>query len=113
MTKKTDCFIIDVHSHIGYSPDFHFPDVSLQKMLGIMDELGIEKSISTHTALLTNHFELGLKEARETFKKSNRRILSYLVFNPNYEDETVKMADSALKEETFVGIKIHPSFHKC
>ena len=37
--------IIDAHCHLGRSPQFHFPDVSVRTMLSVMDQLGIEHEL--------------------------------------------------------------------
>ena len=44
--------IIDVHCHLGRSPQFRFSDTSVGTMLRVMDRLGIERAVCCHLAFL-------------------------------------------------------------
>jgi len=104
--------IIDAHCHLGRSPQFRFPDTSVETTLKIMDRLGIERAICSHLALLYGNRELGLRESVEAHEKSGGRLLLYAVFNPT-QPQDLRFVERCLDTKGFVGIKIHPSIHEC
>jgi len=104
--------IIDAHSHLGYSPHFYFPDISVEKMLKMMDSLYIEKSICSDLSLISGNIDSGLQNSIEAYQKSKGRILLYTIFNPNKKNN-IKFVEKSLEIKGFVGVKIHPSFHQC
>ena len=55
--------IVDVHCHLGRSPQFRFPDTSVGTMLRVMDRLGIDRAVCCHLAFL--HGERGDWDARD------------------------------------------------
>jgi predicted TIM-barrel fold metal-dependent hydrolase len=103
--------IIDAHAHLGYLKDLYYPDVSLEGILDIMDKLHIDKIIQAHTLLLYGEYEKAVEESMEAFEKSGGRILSYLVFNPNQPEKSLKVIEANIHNPAFKGIKIHPSCH--
>lgn len=110
MITKSDC-IIDAHAHLGCTKDFYYPDILLENILTIMDILHIDKMLQTHILLFCDEYDKGISESIEAFEKSSGRILSYLVFNPRKSEESLKVIKDNINKESFVGIKIHPSFH--
>lgn len=105
--------IVDSHCHLGTTTKFYIPDSSPERLLREMDSLNIDISIQSHTAAIAdNLFEFAFQKSTDAYHISNGRILSYVVFNPNYLKETMKFVEKSLENECFVGIKIHPSFHK-
>ncbi len=102
--------IIDAHCHLGRSPQFHFPDVSVARMLTSMDRLGIERAMCCHLAMLQGAWELGLRESIEAYRLAAGRILFYAAFDPTLADGVEQVA-RCLDREEFVGVKIHPSMH--
>ena len=65
--------IIDAHCHLGRSPQFHFPDVSVGTMLAVMDRLGIERAVCCHLAMLQGAWELGFEESRGRVSRVGRQ----------------------------------------
>ncbi len=110
MNTKFD-YIIDVHAHLGYSKDFYYPSVSVESILHTMNKLNIGKILQTHTLLLCGEYSEGLNESVKAFETSHGRILSYLVFNPREPEKSLETIRDNIKEEPFIGVKIHPSFH--
>ena len=104
--------IIDAHCHLGRSPQFHFPDVSVRTMLVIMDRLSIERAVCCHLAMLQGAWELGFAESVAAFRESAGRITFYAVFDPTLSD-ALALVTRCLGREEFVGVKIHPSLHGC
>jgi predicted TIM-barrel fold metal-dependent hydrolase len=105
-----DC-IVDAHAHLGCSKEFYYPDISIESVLGIMDNLHIDKMLQTHTLLFYDEYDKGISESVKAFEKSHGRILSYLIFNPRKSEESLKIINDNINKQPFVGIKIHPSFH--
>jgi predicted TIM-barrel fold metal-dependent hydrolase len=104
--------IIDAHCHLGRSPQFHFPDVSLRAVLATMDQLGIARAVCCHLGMLQGAWELGLQESIEAYQESEGRIRCYVAFDPHMPDGLERVA-RCLDREEFVGIKIHPTMHGC
>ncbi|MHB8865049.1 MAG: amidohydrolase family protein [Pirellulaceae bacterium] len=104
--------IIDAHCHLGRSPQFHFPDVSLRMLLAIMDRLSIDRAVCCHLAMLQGAWELGCQESIAAFRESAGRVAFYAACDPAVPDELEHVA-RCLDREEFVGVKIHPSLHGC
>lgn len=110
MNNKFD-YIIDSHAHLGYPGGCYCRDASMKNILAIMDILGIDKMLQTHTLLFCDEYQEGVTESIKAFEKSGGRILSYLVFNPRKPEKSLKSIDENIRQEPFIGIKIHPSIH--
>ena len=104
--------IVDAHIHLGYTANFFFPDPSLQGILTLMDDLGVDLAISATMSLLSGRWEEGLEETLDAYRQSGGRILGYAVYSPHHP-ESLSSVETCLDEEAFVGIKIHPSWHEC
>jgi len=104
--------IIDAHCHLGRSPQFHFPDVSVRSMLATMDRLSVDRAVCCHLAMLQGAWEQGLEESLAAFRESAGRITFYAPFDPTLPD-SLSLVAHCLDREEFVGVKIHPSLHGC
>lgn len=104
--------IIDAHAHLGRSPQFHFPDISVERMLQVMDALQIERAICSHLAMLYGAWDLGFRESVEAHRETGGRILLYAVYDP-CQPQGLSFVERCLDQEGFVGVKIHPSIHRC
>ncbi|MBU0477184.1 amidohydrolase family protein [bacterium] len=104
--------IIDVHTHLGKDANFYYPDVSIKKILYIMDKLGIDKICSSHLACLGGEFGYGYKETLKAFDEGKKRIYGYFVYNPNLIKESLYWMKKHRDDKRFIGIKIHPAFHQ-
>jgi predicted TIM-barrel fold metal-dependent hydrolase len=104
--------IIDAHCHLGRSPQFRFPDVSVGKMLQLMDRLDVERAVCSHLGMLHGAWDLGFRDSIEAFRKSAGRLLLYTVYDPMRSDG-IDFVQRCLDREGFVGVKIHPSLHGC
>jgi len=104
---------IDTHFHLGYQPDFYYPDVPLKNCLIKMDKLNIAKCINAHNvALLMGELRKGMEECKNIYENSEGRIISYLIFNPKRGKKCIQIMDEYLDKKIFKGIKIHPSIHR-
>jgi predicted TIM-barrel fold metal-dependent hydrolase len=107
--------IVDAHAHLGVVPQFYFPDASAQGTLALMDHLGIDRLLQSHSAwLLSMECELGYNESVAAYEESQGRILSFAVFHPGYPEESLRWVERSLDHAAFVGVgEIHPSWHGC
>ena len=55
--------VIDVHAHLGPWPRFYFPDLSVGRILKVMDIAGIDRMICSHHAFLGAHFDHAIQES--------------------------------------------------
>ncbi len=107
----TETPIIDVHSHLGVSTKFYFPEWRWRDVLSHMDLCCVDTIVQTHQSMLGSDWAAGEKESLEAYEGSNGRILAYAPFNPNHLDP-VERVERLLDQTHYVGIKIHPSFHE-
>ena len=105
--------IIDTHVHLGSISKFWFYDVSVKKLLYVMDSLNIKFAINAHSeSLMHQRYVKGAKESLSAFEQSNGRIFSYHIYNPRHSNECIEVIDKYHRNDVFKGIKIHPSFHE-
>jgi len=108
-----DVSIVDAHAHLGYCANFYMPDISLGRMVNIMDKLNIERICCSHLAgLLAHHFDYAHKKTLEAIKQYPGRIFGYAIYDPNYPTDSLESAKEYLKMDGFIGIKIHPAMHE-
>lgn len=117
--------IVDFHTHI-------FPERIAERTLTALQNNSntIPKSNGTHTGLIQKMEEAGVdlsialpvltkptqfesvmnyaKEINELYKDKDRRIISFCGFHPDIENPREKL--NLVKENGFLGIKIHPDF---
>lgn len=105
--------IVDAHAHLGPWPKFSIADRSLDAYLALMDHLGIAKSIVSHHAGLVGMLEMAADLSAQAHDQSSGRVLSYLIFDPNHADVSLKLIRQAASQPHFAGIKIHPTQHNC
>jgi len=104
--------IIDAHCHLGSSPQFHFADVAVGRMLGLMDRLRIDRTVCCHLGMLQGAWGLGYRESLEAFRETSGRFVFLAAFDPN-DSKSLRLVQACLDREEFVGVKIHPSLHNC
>jgi len=104
--------IIDAHCHLGRSPQFHFPDVTVRTMTTVMDRLGIDRAVCCHLAMLQGAWDLGYRESLEAFQETAERIVFLAAYDP-HDPKSLGLVERCLDREEFVGVKIHPSLHGC
>ena len=103
---------IDSHFHLGYSKDFYFHDITLDRCLKTMDALGISYCINANLIGLTyGTQETGIEENKRAYELSQGRILSYFAFDPNQGEKCIEAMETHFDRNIFKAIKIHPSFH--
>ena len=104
---------IDIHTHVGETPEFHFFDISLATWLQKMDRLNILYAVSAHMDVLTGTDYLNnAGECLKLYEDSGGRVMSYFVYNPNMAEECIQVIRKYAGNPAFRGIKIHPTIHR-
>ncbi len=104
--------IIDAHLHMGHLANLNFPGGSDDDIIELFKKYRIEKAIfSHHGALSTVTF--GIEKTKECLEKYGDFLNAYLVFNPNFADESLDAIKEYSPNKNIVGVKIHPSWHSC
>ena len=104
---------IDIHTHIGETPEFHFFDISLATWLKKMDSLNILYAISAHMdALSGTDYLNNAEECIKLYDDSGGRVMSYFIYNPNKTEECIQVISKYAGNPAFKGIKIHPTVHR-
>jgi len=104
---------IDIHTHIGETPEFHFFDVSLASFLKKMESLNILYAINIHMDNLTGiGYHAAVMECLRLHEESSGKVMNYFIFNPNMPEECIGIIYKYADSPAFKGIKIHPSIHR-
>lgn len=107
-------FIVDAHLHLG-DPGGHFtPESHTHHLMRLMDKLYIQYGICCGDLVsLREGVGAGVKRLQKLFDdESQGRIFFLGVYAPNCPDECLNALKATLNHPGFVGIKIHPSFHR-
>jgi len=111
-TLLKDYCIIDTHLHIGPLYNLFIPSNTIEETIRLIKEFGVKKAIcSTHSSLSTVWY--GIDELFTILQKYEGFLYGYFVFNPNFEDFSLKKVEEYIDNKFIMGIKIHPSWHKC
>ena len=105
-------FIIDAHVHTGWMGNLMAPDVDLAALLRLMDRLNIQSAICSDMRSIVIGSGEGLPISRRAFDESKGRVFYLGVYDPNRPRESLEILRKAVKWPGFVGIKIHPSWHR-
>jgi uncharacterized protein len=104
--------IIDAHLHLGGLPYLYMPSNTEENIINILKNIGVKKAIcANHGSLSTVNY--GLEELFESLERQNDFLYGYLVFNPNFENISLKSIENNFERNHIAGIKIHPSWHLC
>jgi len=109
--RCTLCRVIDLHAHYGHFGAIYMPNHDGDQMIATMDRCGVESVVSSgHTSLAD--MVRGNREIAEETARFPGRWYGYLVYNPNYPSDAQRELSLYDQRKTFVGIKLHPSFHR-
>lgn len=75
----------------------------VEGVIGTMDKHGIEKAVLVPAMAVDSDFRLGNKELFEIIR-ANERLFGYLVVNPSYPDESIKLMRSAMVSPKFLAV---------
>lgn len=104
--------IIDAHLHIGQPGVFFAPETTAEQLISRMDRLGIGAAVCTDHKGFVEGAYAALPVLRKVYQQSGGRISYLASFNPNRSDDCLRAMQEELGQPGFVGMKIHPSFHR-
>ncbi len=110
----TEFPVHDCHNHLGKWNIFHIPHGgTIEQMISTMDKFGIDTCFVTSHSAIGPDFVLGNDMVIDAMKKYPERVRGYVTLNPNYPDELEAEMNRCFSNKGFLGIKLHPNFHKC
>lgn len=99
--------IIDSHTHVHSLPGYWW-DSPPERLIGLMDEAGIEQSIiMPYGEVRPDNLSL-LKYTIECVKKFQGRLIGYARMHPAGGERSVAVFEQAVREEGIKGLKLHP-----
>lgn len=98
--------IIDAHAHLDEVKAFGWEDTP-KKLIRLMDEAGIEKSVVTTYADEPGP-EDGLDRLKEYVSTHPNRFIGFPRIDPRYGDEAMEAFETAIKDYGMQGLKLHP-----
>jgi len=112
-----DTLVIDVHSHLGFSPSIYMPFAGDEYeqaayFTSMLDQVGVDYAIvSMLRGLFTNELEANLDLAG--LMKVHRKLLGYVTYIPSLRQKSLDIAEQCFtRSDRFVGFKIHPDLNK-
>jgi len=107
-----DFIIVDTHVHLGPLSNLYMPSGSNSNIIKLLKKFGVKKAIcATHSSLSTINF--GSVELPSILEEYKDFLYGYFVFNPNFEEISLKTLENYLNKNLIAGVKIHPSWHFC
>ena len=105
--------IVDAHAHFGVGDGIPRFGESMEAFLEQSDKVGCTYLIQSTCASLGARasFENLDEICRDYYERSAGRVFSFIVYNPNYQEECLEIIEKYHDRPYFVGIKIHPSDH--
>lgn len=104
--------IIDTHLHLGALSYLYMPSNNDENIINLLKKFGVKKAVcATHGSLSSINF--GSDELPGILEKYADFLYGYFVFNPNFEESSLKTLENYLDKKYIVGVKIHPSWHFC
>src|SRR5665647_1809622 len=104
--------IIDTHLHLGGLSYLYMPSNTEENIINLLKNFGVKKAIcANHGSLSTVNYGLG--ELFESLQIYDDFLYWYLVFNPNFKNDSLKSIEKNIERNHIAGIKIHPSWHLC
>lgn len=105
--------LIDAHAHLGLPGQFFIPDGRCEEMIQRMDALGFVRAICCGDMVdIAEGPQEGLATLRRLYEQTRGRTPYLGVFDPRDADRSLRILKDAARQEGFVGIKLHPSFHR-
>ena len=96
-------FIVDVHAHLKHG-DAAKTEYSAQDIIGVMDAVGIDRSVVFAMSTTTKR---SIELAEVAITQYPKRLVPFLYALPNYERPVLAEIDDALTNRGFRGIKVH------
>lgn len=110
----TEFPVHDCHNHLGKWNIFHVPQGgTIEQMIATMDIFGIDTCFVTSHSAIGPDYVFGNNMVMDAMDKYPDRVRGYVTLNPNYPDEIEKEISRCFANGRFLGIKLHPDFHRC
>lgn len=107
MGAKVDMKIIDSHTHVHSLPGYWW-DSPPERLIRLMDEAGIEKSIiMPYGETLPDDLTL-LEYTVECVRKYGQRLIGYVRMHPAGGKRGIEVFEKAVREQGMKGLKFHP-----
>lgn len=102
--------IVDVHIYQG---QWHWPlrNGTLADTLAVMDRYGMTQGVAMPVNGIAYDFVEANADLAEELAQQ-QRVFGYVMINGNYVDESIEQLHTHLPSEQFVGVKMHPSYHR-
>ncbi|MCL2748378.1 MAG: amidohydrolase family protein [Oscillospiraceae bacterium] len=107
-----DALLIDEHCHIGYFPGLFAGDCSAEGVIQMMDSLGIDRAVVTHSAALQGDYRWGNDRIIEAIQTYPDRFYGYCTINPHYPESMRDELNRCFEHDGMRGIKLHPYTHQ-
>lgn len=102
--------VIDGHTHFA-GPDKGLPPCSVDNLLSVMDENGIDIVVTTppYSSIgVDRTYDEANAFLADAMEKRPDRILGFIRVNPHLLEHALKRIDAGVKHQGFRGIKLHP-----
>ena len=103
--------IVDAHAHLGPTGTFHIPEPTSQRMVALMDRVGIATTCLASHLSIGCDYRRGNDETAQATRDFPGRLCGYVAVNPHYADDVVPELERGLDVLGMRGIKLHPTTH--
>jgi len=103
--------IIDSHLHLGMLGYMNTIGDADSQIMDLLEKYSLKCAVFSHHGALCS-LSFGWKKTLEALEMSDK-LYAYLVFNPNFFNFSMDIIKRNISSERFLGVKIHPSWHRC
>ncbi len=107
-----DVLIIDCHAHIGPHSRYFVPDDNIDGIIGVMDDMGIDKIGINKLEALEGDFVAGNDQTAQAMRKYPDRIIGHACINPNYPDIVEAETLRCFEKLGMRMLKFHAAWHQ-
>jgi predicted TIM-barrel fold metal-dependent hydrolase len=106
----TDLRIFDAHAHItmGKCTNLALYTLPLEKSIEYSRKIGIQAHAVSHTAAFGRNPAEPNDSLVKICEENKNTLFFYLVFDPNYGEESFEQLEKYKNHTNFIGVKIHP-----
>lgn len=109
----SDVEIIDLHAHMGPYFNMHIPASDPEKMIGIMDLCGIDKTVVSPNLGFSSDFVLANSLMLQAVSSHHGRLYGACSVNGNYPELSLGELTRCFREPDVILVKLHPAGTKC
>lgn len=104
--------VFDSHGHLGAWEAFWIPRQDVASLRSVMDRCGVRRIVVSSLLGIGPDSRAGNDRVGDLVASDPHRFLGYAVVNPHRPEEREDLVD-LLARPGFVGIKVHPTTHRC